>query len=125
MEIPFTIEQKVYHHEWEEVTLDAETFFANWKLLCGDDRHYDLQPTFQFEHGSVYANEIWRITDDGRLSTSSGQEGVMDWDKEKQAYVKHYYFRETVLGQFVSASFTLTDDLREILGLPEKGAGSA
>lgn len=117
-------EHKVSHKEWVEVTIPADEFLANIELFKtkfgfddddGEDGYFDHDPTLNFENGTIWADESWGVNKDKRVWSSSFQTGVMSWDEKKQSYIGHRHFHETDLGQFVSATFTMTDEIEAIL----------
>lgn len=116
MDIPHKIEHKVSHQEWDEITFDAETLCANREKFLDDDDFAIGCPTFEFENGTVFVDESWGFKE-GRIYTSSFMGGVTDWSSKSQSYIKCYYGRELDLGQLVSVSFTLRDELRASLGI--------
>ena len=111
----FTVEHKVSKREWEEISFPAEWFLENFEELLGDDWEWS-SPTFHFEKGNVFTDEGWGVRQD-KLWTSSYQLGIVDWSEDKQQYIKSYHFSQTELGNLVSVSLTLKDDLREKLGI--------
>jgi hypothetical protein len=113
--VPYKIEHKVSHHEWDDVVFDANWLFANKAAFIDEDGFSDGYPTFEFEHGSVYSDEMWRFTETGRIYISSFSGGVVDWSDTCQCYVKSFYGSTHDLGQLVSASFTLNDRIKAIL----------
>lgn len=114
------VEHKVSHREWDEVTFEPGWFFANHKRFEDDEGfNWDFNPTFVFENGQVYADESWSV-DNGRVSTSSHPSGVMDWNEERQTYVKHFHFSETVLGQLTAVTMTLDDKVRAVIAAADE-----
>lgn len=75
---------------------------------------YDYNVVFNFDNGTMNADEMWGVSN-GRVWSSSGASGVMDWNEKENQYVSHIFFREKKLGDFVSATFTLDEDLRVAL----------
>lgn len=114
------IEHKVSHSEWDEAQLTPEQFIKFDDLYHsksdGDDglnERCSLNPTFVFDKGTVYVDESWGI-DDGHVSTSSFQCGVMSFSVNKGQYIESVYGREKELGQLVAVEFTVDDDMLEV-----------
>ena len=124
MSIEFPVVRKVLHHEWDEVTIPPREFFMLWAGFFSEateDEYgdpllntYDHYPTFNFDNGTVVADEMWGVRGD-RVYTSSDASGIMGWKADKGQYTSLVYGRETELGAFISATFTLRDGLREAL----------
>ena len=117
----FSLERKVIHQEWNAVTIPARDFFMLFEGWFREDdegesplKSYDYHVRFNFENGTMTGDEMWGVRN-GRVWTSSNASGVMDWNDEAGQYVSHVYFRETKLGAFVSAEFTLDDGLKNAL----------
>lgn len=115
------IERKVVHREWDEVSLTPEQFIKFDELYHGkgDDSpdRYDLIPTFIFDNGSVYADDIWRIDDEGRVSTSSYQCGMMGFSEKDGQYIESVHCNKKELGQLISIDFTVEDGMVKIFKL--------
>jgi hypothetical protein len=113
MDLPagFTVEHKVSHREWDEIAITSEAFFVNIHVFRDDEGFFDGHPTFEFEQGSVFVDEVWSATD-SKVSTSSYTGGFCDWSEKDGQYVKCFYGSERLLGQLVSVKFTLSDEIK-------------
>lgn len=121
------IEHKVSHREWDEAHLTPEQFIKFDDLyhskIDGDDglnERHNLSPTFVFDNGSVYVDENWDMNEEGRVSTSSYQCGVMSFSDSKGQYIGCVYGREKELGQLITVKFTvegyMLDAIKQING---------
>ena len=116
------IEHKISHREWDEASLTPEQFVKFDELYHGkedDDSHdrHNLNPTFVFDNGLVYVDESWGIDDNGRVSTSSFQCGVMSFSEKEGQYIECVHYSRKELGQLVSIDFTVDDGMPEVLSL--------
>jgi len=116
------IEHKISHREWDEAHLTIEQFIKFDALYHskndGDDglnERYDLNPTFVFDNGSVYVDESWGLNEEGRVSTSSYQCGVMSFSDSKGQYIECVHGREKELGQLITVEFTVEDDMLDVI----------
>lgn len=109
---------KVIHKEWQEAVFSADDFFEMYDALFSNDESdfddYGYSPTFTFENGNIFVDEMWGVRG-GKLYTSSYASGVMGWDNERQQYTASVHGHITELGQLVSATFSLDEDLKAAL----------
>lgn len=120
MGIKYKVERKISHHEWDEVTLPADDFFKLFELLFTDDDEEGklctgyFYPNFQFEKGCTYTDELWGVSN-GKVETSSFGSGAVSWSEKRGQYLQLTHGEITELGNLISVSFTLDDDLRRAL----------
>lgn len=107
------IEQKVMREEWEEITLNADEFFLHQDCFRDEDGCFSYHPTLTFEHGKEFVDESWGIDEKGYMFTSSYQSGVTNYHDNQ--YKSFFLGHEKPLGQFVSITFNLNDELKQIL----------
>lgn len=120
----YTKEKVVQHNEWEEITIPAAEFLLNAEMFKDEeDDDFDHYPTLNFENDSVDVDEMWGVNKNGRLWSSSGNGGVMEWSEAGQVYIHHIHFRARELGQFVSATFRLSEEIGAVLKKIEARTG--
>ena len=100
------IKNSISYNVWEEVKLDGKTFvkvFKNFEKETGLD-NYEITPTFEFEKGSYYADEIWRIEGSSVYGSSFGG-GIVSRGKGERKYSFYYHSSERNFGRLVSVTF--------------------
>jgi hypothetical protein len=104
------IVRKVERREWDEVTLTVGEFV--WFGLLYTEK---VHPTFNFDNDSVCASEVWRFKDDNRVYITNYDDGVVSFSGAEGQYIKYSNGNKRCLGGLVSVSFTVEEDMREVL----------
>ncbi len=107
----YSIEHKVEYKEWDELTITADELVkiapSAFGKSCGE---FGFNPTLIFEREEVFVDEPWYL-EDGRVRTSSYENGLVNWDENKRQYVQHYHSHERSIGQLIKALFIADREL--------------
>jgi hypothetical protein len=114
----YSVEHKVSHREWDEVTISAEDFLDNREKFLDEDGDFIGMPVFNFTNGKIWCDEFWSINKDRTISISSHSGGIVDWSEKNQSYIRTYYGSERNLGKIISVEFNLTEELKKKLDAP-------